>query len=121
MITEYKECICKNCGISELMSPSRFKEKRCRKCMAIYQKEWRDKNIDKARKIGNKAQRNLRRKILEHYSGLIPAQCVECGESRYQCLELDHIIIMALSMVKDYVRLKGAEHTGELILIFIGI
>lgn len=73
------------------MPPSRLIDKRCRKCSANYQKQWRRNNVDKARKTANKSQRILRRDILEHYSGTIPAQCIQCGERRYQCLELDHI------------------------------
>ena len=65
--------------------------KKCKVCVNSYQKEWRQKNILRAREISNKSQRTLRQKILEHYSGSTPAKCVICGESRYMCLELDHI------------------------------
>ena len=100
---EYKMGVCLKCGISEMMPPSR--RTRCKKCLAQYQRDWKINDPDaklRQNRTTNRYQRNLRREILEHYSGHVPAQCIQCGEERYQCLELDHI--------ND----NGAEHGKKL-------
>jgi hypothetical protein len=92
MMKIYKEGKCLKCGVKELMPPSQ--RTRCKKCLAAYQKEWKfrtPENREKTRNTINKYQRGLRRLILEHYSRNVPAKCIQCGESRYVCLELDHI------------------------------
>lgn len=89
---EYKMGTCTKCGIDELMPPSR--RTRCKKCLAQYQRDWKNNDPQaklRQKRTTNKYQRNLRREILEHYSGSSPACCVKCGECRYACLELDHI------------------------------
>jgi hypothetical protein len=90
------ERTCRTCGILSPMPASKLKNGyyKCKKCCAKYIKDWKN-NDPKAKQrqalTVNRYQRNLRRLILEHYSGHIPAQCVQCGENRYACLELDHI------------------------------
>ncbi len=96
MSVEDNKRICRKCGILSYMPPSKLKNKyyKCRKCCAQYLKDWKNNDPDaklRQNRTTNRYQRNLRREILEHYSGHIPAQCIQCGESRYQCLELDHI------------------------------
>jgi hypothetical protein len=92
MTKEYKIGRCNKCGINEMMPPSR--RTRCKKCLAQNMRNWKNNNpqakLNQERSV-NKYQRNLRREILEYYSGHVPAQCIKCGENRYQCLELDHI------------------------------
>jgi hypothetical protein len=93
---EYQNHICKKCGVLSVIPPSRWKSKNyiCRKCFNLKMKYYKQNTpgaYEKDKIRINKYQRNLRRTILEHYSGSIPAQCIQCGEKRYQCLELDHI------------------------------
>src|SRR3990167_6720587 len=92
----YKEGKCKKCGKIELMPPNKWKRNvwECKKCLADYQREFKNRSkehYERSRFYVNRYQRGLRRSILEHYSGSIPAKCVQCSESRYVCLELDHI------------------------------
>ena len=92
----YQEHICKKCGELGSMPPSRWMKKNyiCKSCNNLYMLDYKKRTPDAYEKDlirNNKFQRNLRRQILEHYSGHVPAQCIKCGENRYQCLELDHI------------------------------
>jgi hypothetical protein len=57
---------------------------------AARQLAWRTANPERSRAIVRKSERKSRREILEHYSGT-PPRCVQCGDMRYPCLELDHI------------------------------
>ena len=93
---EYQNHVCKRCGVLSIIPPSRWKVKNyiCRKCFNLRMKQYKQTTpgaYEKDLIRNNKYQRNIRRLILEHYSGHSPAQCIKCGENRYQCLELDHI------------------------------
>ena len=63
-----------------------------------YQRKWCKGNIDHTRKYARERMRGIRKEVLIAYGN----KCIQCGEVRQGCLELDHI------------GNNGAEHRREL-------
>jgi len=51
---------------------------------------WIEKNPERYKKIRNKARKNLRIEVLNHYSGG-DIKCACCGERHHEFLAIDHI------------------------------
>ena len=94
--------VCVSCGEMKPLShfklrakPSATTGKReldswCRECYRVSSLIYRVKDIDKARKGVNRRLSEKRLQVLRHFGGGKVA-CAACGESRVDCLSIDHI------------------------------
>jgi len=73
----------------------------CKECKNLNLREWRKNNPDRKRAIAHKYLSKTKETVLKVYGNGVLA-CVVCGESRIDCLSIDHI------------EGNGAEHRKEI-------
>lgn len=63
----------------------------CKKCSAKRIKEWADRNRDHVNRKGRESAKRRRLAILKEVINHLGDKCVECGEDRWQALEIHHV------------------------------